>query len=211
MGDLVGSERHSSVPRLAQRFDDAVAEANRATIDIASPLTITLGDEFQGLLVSLTAAARIARSVRFGLLENGIDCRFAIGVAQLETPLNPHRAWNMMGLGLAETRRRLNEKRADTLYRFNLPAHPALETMLEASGASLTAIERGWTETQRRDIALLMDGANAADVARLRNVSAHSVYKVRASGSFDLYALHWNAIAEALTAVDAASGMGPRG
>lgn len=203
MGDLVQSGENADAAALHARFNAAIDRQNDLRGgDIESPLTITLGDEFQGLARSLVAAFNIAREIRLDLLAEGIECRFALGMAILKTPLNTERAWNMMGPGLAETRKRLNEKRANNLYRFVLPHQPVLENLLEASGASLTAIERGWTETQRRDIRAMLDGASPAEIAKRRNVSVHSIYKVRGSGDFDLYLIHWNAVREALAELD---------
>lgn len=203
MGDLVGSERDPDISTLHARFNAAIERQNEVFGErLASPLTITLGDEFQGLASSLTTAAEIARELRFDLMNDAIDCRFAIGLADIQTPINRQRAWNMMGPGLASTRERLNEKRSDTFYRFDMPGHPALEGLLEASGASLTAIERRWTDTQRLDIQALLRGSAPVEIARRRNVSVHTIYKVRSSGDFDLYLLHWNAILKALAELD---------
>ncbi|MFD2134716.1 hypothetical protein ACFSLT_04795 [Novosphingobium resinovorum] len=76
---------------------------------MASPLTITLGDEFQGPFTSLVAAAQAAREIRFELLGKDIDCRFVIGSIDLRTPVNSRRAWNMMGPGFADARERLGK------------------------------------------------------------------------------------------------------
>lgn len=203
MGDIVGSESATSVERLHDIFNDTIDRSNRARHDVlASPLTITLGDEFQGLTSTLRDAAALARDIRLELLVERFDCRFAIGVAKLETPLNADRAWNMMAPGLARTREKLNEKRTNTLYRFSFPEHPAVETLLEALGAGLTSIERRWTMQQLHDISESLRGRTPAEIARRRNVSAHSVYKVRSTGEFELYHLQWHAMIEALGVLD---------
>jgi hypothetical protein len=78
---------------------------------LASPLTITLGDEFQGLLHGLAQAVPVVRGLRLELMAAGVDCRFVIGQVEIRTPLNREKAWNMMGPGLggrgrSSTRRR---------------------------------------------------------------------------------------------------------
>ncbi len=205
MGDLVRSERDGVARDMHRHFNAAVDHANGAT-GPASPLTITLGDEFQGLFVSLVEAAEAARMIRFALMERDIECRFAIGVARLDTPLNTARAWNMMGRGLADTRARLDEKRPATLYRFVFPDDPVLETLLDAIGATLTRIERDWTLTQRRYILPLLAEASAAEVARAQGVSVHNVYKVRGAGNFDLYRQQREAVRIALAELDTRDG-----
>ena len=61
MGDLVASEAASSRRALHRTFNAAIDTANAAfAAALASPLTITLGDEFQGLAGDLPTAMRIA-------------------------------------------------------------------------------------------------------------------------------------------------------
>lgn len=203
MGDLVGSERHANPKNLHAQFNAAIDRQNEALgEDMVSPLTVTLGDEFQGLLSSLVAAAHTARAIRFELMRENIDCRFVIGSIDLKTQINHDRAWNMMGPGFAGARERLGEKRSPSRYRFSLQQDALLETLLEAGGASLTAIERRWSAVQRNDITQLLAGASVADIARARDVSLHNVYKVRSAGDFELYVIQWDAIYKALTELD---------
>jgi hypothetical protein len=151
MGDLVGSERAQSLGAVHRTFNEAVAFANEhhAAV-IESPLTITLGDEFQGLTRRLSDALRIAAALRLRLLASDVSCRFVVGLAQLETPVNPREAWNMMGRGLAEARDKLNDKRTRNAYRFSLPGETLVEPLLDAVGDSLTEVESAWTPTQRK-------------------------------------------------------------
>jgi hypothetical protein len=203
MGDIVGSERVPSVEVLHHHFNLAVDRANRQHPNtIISPLTITLGDEFQGLISSLRDAAIIAQEMRHYLLESDIECRFVVGLVDIKTTVNKERAWNMMGPGLADARERLGEKKAESLYRFSLPGHKMTEMLLEAVGVGLTSIERRWTKTQLNDIARSLEGKSAADIAKIRNVTVHSVYKAKSGGEFDFYMIQWNAILTALSDLD---------
>jgi hypothetical protein len=208
MADLVDSEQHDDPERLHAIFNAAIDRENaRLTDDMASPLTITLGDEFQGLLTSLVAAAGVARDIRFDLMRQDIDCRFVIGLVDLKTPLNRERAWNMMGPGFASARERLGDKRSASRYRFSLPQDALLETLLEAIGASLSAIERNWSTIQRDDIIALLGGASVAEVAQARGVGNFNVYKVRNAGDYDLYTTQWNAVQKALIELDDRCGL----
>ena len=203
MGDLVHSERSPTPEKLHERFNNAVAAENLAQSNaVASPMTLTLGDEFQGLTRSLVKAGEIARNIRLKLMADNIECRFAIGLVELTTELNSDKAWNMMGPGLSKARTLLNEKRANSLYRFSIPLDPVIEIMLEALGAGLTRIEQGWTDQQCADITALISGMTAAELAKQRNVSVHTIYKVRSSGDFDIYLMQWQAIREALKLLD---------
>jgi hypothetical protein len=202
MGDLVSSESSKDVSATHRRFNLAVDQANAAYPRLVSPLTITLGDEFQGLASQLSSAINVVRYMRFDLLDAGIDCRFVVGQVRIETPVNRDKAWNMMGPGLSRAREMLGRKRDTSLYLFSLPNHHLLEHNLNAIGAGLTTIERRWTDRQREDVLASLGGATAEEIARKRNVAVHSVYKVRAAGQFDAYSVQWAAIDNTLATLD---------
>lgn len=205
MGDLVASGAAPSSARLHAIFNAAVDDANqRFAARLASPLTITLGDEFQGLAASLQAGFAIASHLRYVLLAQDVACRFAVGVARIETPVSPARAWNLMGPGLAETRAKLGDKRRPHAYRFHLPGEPLYETLLEAVGLALTVIETDWTGRQR-DVAtrlLRAQDASTAALAKREGVTARNINKIRAAARLDVHEAEWQAMQSALEGLD---------
>lgn len=208
MGDLVGSEEAASPRRLQAIFNDAVAEANtRHKAAIASPLVITLGDEFQGLTRSLQAGFAVLRDLRFTLLEQGVSCRFVLGEAHLESALNPKRAWNMMGRGLSAARDKLNDKRSPNCYRFSFPDDPLVESLMDAIGLSLTDIEAHWTDTQRQYMQRLWrGGATQAEMARELGIALRTLQKVWTSARRELYAAQADTVRDALIELDKRMG-----
>ena len=204
MGDIVGSERAPSVKAVHRAFNKAVTRANEINAaHIASPLTITLGDEFQGLLTRFAAAWDAATALRLELLVDGIPCRFVVGSAKLETPVNTKEAWNMMGSGLSAAREKLNDKRTASAYRFSLQDEPVVERLLDAVGDALTEIEKDWTPTQLKYYAKTRAATRGnADVARKLGVSERSLYKVLHAGRVDAHRRHVEAIRGALEQLD---------
>ncbi len=205
MGDIVGSESAPSSTELHRIFNAAVDDANaRFADDLVAPLTITLGDEFQGLATGLEAGFAIATHLRYTLLAQEVACRFALGVARIETPISRERAWNLMGPGLAQTRSRLDDKRRPHAYRFHLPGEPLAETLLEAVGLALTVIELDWTERQREIATSLLQAqdATAADLARRIGVTTRNVNKIRSAARLDVYDAEWQAMQTALKTLD---------
>ncbi len=194
MGDLIASQLTTSVPLLHRQFNAAIDWANSTYASaVASPLTITLGDEFQGVCERFEVGLQIIRDLRGRLLADGVQCRFVLGAAKLETPVNSANAWNMMGSGLAETRRRLNDKRDQNAYRFELQDEPELQSLLEAVGSGLTDIERAWTDRQRQ-VVLASRRSTASALAAQLGMSAQTLYKIRRAGHIDLYNRNWRAL-----------------
>jgi hypothetical protein len=180
MGDIVGSERAPSLKTVHRTFNKAIDAANEAYgANIASPLTITLGDEFQGLLTSLAHAWDVAATLRLKLLVTHVQCRFVISSTTLETPLNPKQAWNMMGAGFSAARDKLNDKGSANAYRFSLPDQPIIESLMNALGDALTQIELEWTPTQLAYFGKVRDtNQTNAEVAKGLGITARSLYKV---------------------------------
>jgi hypothetical protein len=204
MGDIVGSERAPSLQAIHRTFNKAVGNANEVeAAHIASPLTITLGDEFQGLLTAFVHAWDTAVALRLELLSAGIPCRFVVGVATLKTPLNRKEAWNMMGTGLSAARDKLNDKRTTSAYRFSFPDAPVEELLLDTVGDALTQIEDAWTPTQLEYYSKSRAAKRGnAEVARKLGVSARSLYKVLHAGRADVHKRQIQAIRTALTQLD---------
>jgi hypothetical protein len=204
MGDIVGSERAPSLQAVHRTFNRAVGNANEVgAAHIASPLTITLGDEFQGLLTGLVNAWDTAVELRLGLLSAAIPCRFVVGVATLKTPLNRKEAWSMMGTGLSAAREKLNDKRTASAYRFSFPDAPVEELLLDTVGDALTQLEDAWTPTQLEYYSKSRAAKRGnAEVARKLGVSARSLYKVLHAGRADVHRRQRQAIRSALAQLD---------
>lgn len=209
MGDIVGSERAPSVRAMHRAFNAAVDAANDAYAgSIASPLTITLGDEFQGLLRGLARAWDVALDLRMRLLLADLSCRFVIGTAELQTPLNKALAWNMMGAGLAAARDKLNDKQTQNAYRFSLHGEPILETLLDAVGDSITQVERHWTPTQLEYYAKSRAAQDTQEkLARKLRISPRSLYKVLRAARADFHKRQSAVVRTALLGLDERYGL----
>lgn len=203
MGDLVQSQRAVSTRALHTLFNDQIVSANTTFKGaLLSPLTITLGDEFQGIVRSAKQAAEMARHMRLAMIASGLSCRFVVGLVALQTPLNQQNAWNMMGPGLAEARKALNNKEKGVFYRFSLPHLPITEQMLNALGTGISVIEEGWKDQQREDITQLVNQRSALEIAEERQVSRSAIYINTGAGHYKAYTTQWDAIFQTLSAIE---------
>lgn len=110
MGDIIGS-RKTNGQIIAGIFEKLVTQLNeKFRNEILSPLTITLGDEFQGILQSQKTGIKIILEAEEWLLNENdkIEIRFALNYGQIETEINKKIAHGMLGQGLTETRELLN-------------------------------------------------------------------------------------------------------
>ncbi len=203
MGDIISSEASNDKMAIHLQFNQVVDIHNEKYQEqLLSPLTITLGDEFQGIVNTLEAAAKIARDIRLELLKFNLDCRFSIGIVKLRTEINPLKAWNMMGEGLAENRSILNKKHDLTYYHFSIISDKIMQLNLDAIGVAITAIERRWTIKQRSYITDLLNGKTTQQIAKFNSIRENNVYKVRDAGEFKQYIFYWRAIFNSLNYID---------
>ncbi|MEJ0024544.1 MAG: SatD family protein [Rhizomicrobium sp.] len=206
MGDIIDSEGQRAGGDLSREFNSAIRAANKKyRAALLSPLTITLGDEFQGLVREMAKGFEIITKLRSDLLEKSVNCRFVLGIARLDTKINTENAWNMMGDGLAQARSKLNDKREPNVYRFSLYDDPSRQRLLDAVGLSLTAIEEEWTPTQRRYIRLNRR-SSIGKTARDMGVGIRSVYKVLEAAKWAYYKKQKEAIEFALSSLDQENG-----
>lgn len=111
MGDIVGSSESESIT-LQREFSKLIGEINLEFKDLLkSPLTITLGDEFQGIVVDLKTSIEIIVRIEEEKwkLEYPILIRYSLGFGEISTPINSEIAFGMLGKGLAEVRNSLTE------------------------------------------------------------------------------------------------------
>lgn len=113
MGDIKDSRSYDE-QLLQAVFQNLVETANHHFSDeIKSPLTITLGDEFQGIAVSLKSIIDIIFHIEeeILLLKTPIEIRYVCVYGEIRTPINPDIAHGMMGPGLTLARELLTKKR----------------------------------------------------------------------------------------------------
>lgn len=115
MADIIGS-RGIRPDSLMTDFKSLVTVVNRRLRKrLLSPLTITLGDEFQGVAVDLEAACSVLLEMEAGRVGKGYDfgLRYVIHYGDIGTPLNRRRAHEMLGKGLTDARTMLSMAREE--------------------------------------------------------------------------------------------------
>jgi hypothetical protein len=211
MGDIVSSRETPSELELHSEFNKIIKNINKLHKNIIiSPLTITLGDEFQSLVGTFYDAFSIANIIRLELKNKDIEMRFVIGNAEIEEKiLNNENSWNMIGPGLSETRDLLNDKKNKNCYRFhfvhqedNLKDSIVIKS-LNSLGFAMTAIENKWTKTQLETIyEYRRNFSTKEELAERLGKNRNSLYKNLKAAQLDLYEEFIESISFALKGYD---------
>lgn len=119
MADIIGSREKDGVA-IMDDFKDVVTRIHGDCRDrFLSPPTITLGDEFQSIVVSATAGIEVIFALEELLLklEKKFKLRYVLYYGRIDTAINTRIAYGMMGEGLTEARALLGRQKAKK-YRF---------------------------------------------------------------------------------------------
>ncbi len=110
MADVISS-RKKQQRKLAEDLNYVVKYINKEYSElILSPLTITLGDEFQGVCKSSDSAVDLLLSIEEFLLILGVpfSLRYVVLEGNIDTKINTDTSYGMLGSGLTDARNSLN-------------------------------------------------------------------------------------------------------
>lgn len=189
MGDVIDSRRQDA-GALRRALKELVARCNQERrCDILSPYTITLGDEFQGVGRSLRGCIRCIFFFEDARLENPHPFKFhyVVHLGEIQTPINPDIAYEMMGPGLAKARELLTDKSRDRpRFWFDLP-DPKLTHNLNRLFSVLEKLDARW---KLEDYPLIFDmlrESNNEEVATMHGKNRSQIWKRRSTLLVDEY------------------------
>ena len=181
MGDIVASSSYAG-DRLRQAFMAQIEDCNAALQEgILSPYTITLGDEFQGVAASLRSAleALFYLEEHIPLSDPPFQLRYVIVHGEIDTPINPKKAYAMMGPGLTQARQMLTDKRRGQ-QRFRCSLSDAFATT--QFGRLFLVLESLIGRWSRADAELIRDmiaNPHNGEVGRLHGKNRSQIWKRR--------------------------------
>jgi hypothetical protein len=175
IGDVVASRGIAARAQFQRKLGKILRARTKAATGLASPYTLTLGDEFQ-------AVYRSADSLWVDLIEllaaiHPVRARLAIGVGELSTRINPEQALGMDGPAFHHARAAmtaLKENGGRLLLRADA------EEPWHLANHSLTLIAHyldGWAATRLRVLAALLRGESVRDMESALKISKVAVYK----------------------------------
>lgn len=180
IGDMVDSRAIEDRAAVQARLNTELGRANADPAGIASPYTITLGDEFQAVLTAAPRAFRDAVALQAAL--HPVQVRFSLALGPLVTAINPRQALGMDGPAFHAARDGIDTLKQDGgRYRIS-----GLDPDVEAlANAALRLVARAMDRWQSRRFAILRALQADTPVARIATdlgISEQAVYKNVSSG-----------------------------
>ncbi|MGE4002500.1 MAG: SatD family protein [Planctomycetaceae bacterium] len=179
MADVIGS-RSRSGETVSRQLQKLVAAANEQD-GVLSPLVVTLGDEFQGVLTDLGAACDLILFLEQEFLRRKIhfQLRYSLYEGMIDTPVNRERAHGMLGPGLTAARELLNDKRPGS-PRIRVSIQNAeVGSALQDLFSVMTALKERWNVRDYELILAMLANRNDAEVAEVFDKNRSQIWKRR--------------------------------
>lgn len=196
IGDIRNSKKIKNREEVQVKLKDTLQDINKKYLnDIASKFTITLGDEFQGLLISGKNVLAIVAEIERKMYPTKI--RFGIGIGDIITDINPELSIGADGPAYHKARQaieflRKNEKRkqagkSDIRIEADIENTVGVE-LVNTVLSLMTVIKNSWTDRQREAIWDMTEHNDTQSIAAKRlGIEQSSFQKHLAGGNYYTY------------------------
>lgn len=211
IGDIISSKKLEDREEVQEKLNIILDEINNKYDNyIESKFLITLGDEFQGLLLNPVKLFEIIDTIKFKMYP--VKIRFGIGIGSINTKINRSMALGADGpcyhyaRDVIEELKMLNKKNSKANYStdIKLSAHfnTNIESLINANLSMLYYIEDRWTIKQRELVQKkLFHDKTQRELADELNVNQSSIQRgLKGAGYYD-YIYVKNTVEEVLNKV----------
>lgn len=194
IGDIKDSKKIEDRREAQEKLQRILEDINdRYNDDISSKFTITLGDEFQGLLHNGKNIMMIITEIERRMFP--LKIRFGIGIGAITTSINREMSIGADGPAYYKARQAIDFlKESEKKNKTDAPdvrlevENYETSIMINTIFTLLTVIKEAWSDRQREIIwTMLGYQDNQAAVAKRLNISQPAVQKTLSRGSYYAY------------------------
>jgi hypothetical protein len=190
MADIIDSRKHDQ-KTLITDFKDVVSVVNTQEAgNLISPLTITLGDEFQGVLTDLESAIQVILNIEEVILSKELNfkLRYTLIEGKIDTEINREIAYEMLGEGLTIARDRLQQLKHEK-NRFSIGLrNTKLANAINNAFLAFQGLVDNWTGLNDMQIAsMFLNGIDYKQIAIEVNREKSVIWKRKKSLKIDEY------------------------
>lgn len=183
IGDVIDSKKIVDRRKVQNKLEDVLKNINnRYKTQIASKFTITLGDEFQGLLFDVKVILKIIHDISFEMYP--IQIRFGIGVGGMSTEIYQEQALGADGPAYHQARNAIEyvkkNQESNARYHTNIAFFPNDKENSQLLNLCLTSYSlffNRWSEAQFHTVKLMQQSKRQIDVAHDLDITQQAVVK----------------------------------
>ena len=184
IGDFVQSKSIENRGEVQRSFAAVCADLNkeREGLGLVSPLTITLGDEFQGVFGNV---ARLWECVlRIEAAMEPVAIRFAVGLGTISTDIQHDTALGMDGPAFYVARAAMEQlKKGDARYR--LGGLGDEEAFINAALELIAHNREKWRTPRVVTLANILQGKTVKEISQVTRSTEQAVYRNIRDGELD--------------------------
>jgi hypothetical protein len=190
MADVIDSRNVNST-NLMLEFKNVVKYINtKWSKEILSPLTITLGDEFQGIVNSTENIFKIIFDIEEIIIKESLNLklRYVVNLGKIETKINNKIAYEMLGEGLTLAREKLielksNKNRFKIITKQNIIAQDIINDLFKIYENYVD----GWKGNELYIVNEFLQGKDYKEIAKKLNVNISSSWRRQKSLNIEEY------------------------
>ncbi len=182
IADIVSSKKISDRDRFQKNLKAEINKINKESGSILSPMTITLGDEFQCVYSDAGEIFRHIWGILFACYPERI--RFSYGMGTITTTINRKQAIGMDGPAFYDARDGLKVLKQKH-HLFNIMYSEGIPEIVDLVRNTLRLISynvAGWKKNRIEIMGMLSGGTPVKLIANKLNISEQAVYKNITSG-----------------------------
>lgn len=174
MADIISSRYIKDGDFMGQFKNLTILANERFKSQIVSPLTITLGDEFQGIVNNAKTLFELVFFLEEQRIEAGhmFQLRYSLVHGEIETEINTKIAYEMYGPGLTHAREGLQWAK-DSGHHYYVDLKPVPEAQLKLCLELYQSIKSEWKPREYKIVAAFLKHNDYKDLAKM------GLYKTR--------------------------------
>jgi len=209
IGDIIGSRNIENRNEVQNKLKDVLNHVNnKYAEDISAKFTITLGDEFQGLLSAGRYVMDIIQFIERKMYP--VKMRFGVGIGKITTDIHSDLAIGSDGPAYYLARNMINElklsekknKSPKSNIKVTFENQNNIEALLNTTLALCTVIKNSWTDRQRTVVYDYMEFEDQQkNMASRLGITQSSVQKSIAASNLYNYLDAMNTISKILSEI----------
>ncbi len=175
IADIVESRKLRDRGNIQEELARLLDSVNEKNDGIASPYTITLGDEFQAVYRHTEGMFEDFWRILAGL--HPVKVRFSVGVGDIVTDLNPEEALGMDGPAFHRARDGIEADLAKSHALFHVEADVKRRRFVNKTLDLISKYARTWKKNRFEILCSLFEAQEAQEIAERIDISVRAVYK----------------------------------
>lgn len=173
IGDIVASKNIRQRKKFQSEFQNLISALNTEHRDkIVSPLTITLGDEFQGLLNDSKNLFLMIHKIQSSFIN--VTFRFALSVGNISTKINLDSAIGMDGSGFHDARKAMDRNKKENRH-FSFCGDQTESLLIDNMLYWIDYATAKWNKEKWKTIMLKLQGKSQKEIEQQVKISQSAI------------------------------------